>query len=459
MFPKKTYIDRRKKLKVKFDSGILLFLGNEESPMNYADNPYKFRQDSNFLYYWGLDEPALAAVIDIDNNEEIIFGDDVSLNDIIWMGPQPSIQEKAEEVGVEKTKPWEELPGYLKSDREIHYLPPYRGEQTITLSQMMNVDPTAVEFNASEKLIKAVVSQRERKTDEEVLQIETAVDLAAQMHIAVMQMLEPGMYEHEACGAMEGIVLASDSRLSFPPIFSVDGETLHNHYHGNQVKAGEILINDSGAESELHYASDITRTVPVSGKFTSRQKDIYQIVLNANKKAIKASRPGVKNKDVHLQAAREIASGLKDLGLMKGDIDQAVQEGAHALFFPHGLGHMLGLDVHDMEALGEKYVGYDEETQRSDQFGLSALRLGKKLEPGFVVTIEPGIYFIPELIDRWEEDGKHEAFINYQKVEEYKDFGGIRIEDDVLITEKDQRVLGMPIPKEIDEVERICQGE
>jgi len=459
MFPKKTYIDRRKKLKVKFDSGILLFLGNEESPMNYADNPYKFRQDSNFLYYWGLDEPALAAVIDIDNNEEIIFGDDVSLNDIIWMGPQPSIQEKAEEVGVEKTKPWEELPGYLKSDREIHYLPPYRGEQTITLSQMMNVDPTAVEFNASEKLIKAVVSQREKKTDEEILQIETAVDLAAQMHIAVMQMLEPGMYEHEACGAMEGIVLASDSRLSFPPIFSVDGETLHNHYHGNQVKAGEILINDSGAESELHYASDITRTVPVSGKFTSRQKDIYQIVLNANKKAIKASRPGVKNKDVHLQAAREIASGLKDLGLMKGDIDQAVQEGAHALFFPHGLGHMLGLDVHDMEALGEKYVGYDEEIQRSDQFGLSALRLGKKLEPGFVVTTEPGIYFIPELIDRWKEDGKHEAFINYQKVEEYKDFGGIRIEDDILITEKDQRVLGMPIPKEIDEVERICQGE
>jgi Xaa-Pro aminopeptidase len=459
MFPKKTYIDRRKKLKVKFDSGILLFLGNEESPMNYADNPYKFRQDSNFLYYWGLDEPALAAVIDIDNNEEIIFGDDVSLNDIIWMGPQPSIQEKAEEVGVEKTKPWEELPGYLKSDREIHYLPPYRGEQTITLSQIMNVDPTAVEFNASEKLIKAVVSQREKKTDEEVLQIETAVDLAAQMHIAVMQMLEPGMYEHEACGAMEGIVLASDSRLSFPPIFSVDGETLHNHYHGNQVKAGDILINDSGAESELHYASDITRTVPVSGKFTSRQKDIYQIVLNANKKGIKASRPGVKNKDVHLQAAHEIASGLKDLGLMKGNIDQAVQEGAHALFFPHGLGHMLGLDVHDMEALGEKYVGYDEETQRSDQFGLSALRLGKKLEPGFVVTIEPGIYFIPELIDRWKEDGKHEAFINYQKVEEYKDFGGIRIEDDVLITEKDQRVLGMPVPKEIDEVERICQGE
>ena len=459
MFPKKTYIDRRKKLKVKFDSGILLFLGNEESPMNYADNPYKFRQDSNFLYYWGLDEPALAAIIDIDNNEEIIFGDDFSLNDIIWMGPQPSIQEKAEEVGVMKTKPWEELPGYLKSDREIHYLPPYRGEQTITLSQIMDVDPTAVEFNASEKLIKAVVSQREKKTDEEILQIETAVDLAAQMHIAVMQMLEPGMYEHEACGAMEGIVLASDSRLSFPPIFSVDGETLHNHYHGNQVKAGDILINDSGAESELHYASDITRTVSVSGKFTSRQKDIYQIVLNANKKGIKASRPGVKNKDVHLQAAHEIALGLKDLGLMKGDIDQAVQEGAHALFFPHGLGHMLGLDVHDMEALGEKYVGYDEETQRSDQFGLSALRLGKKLEPGFVVTIEPGIYFIPELIDRWKEDGKHEAFINYQKAEEYKDFGGIRIEDDILITEKDQRVLGMPIPKEVDEVERICQGE
>ncbi|HMA62068.1 MAG TPA: aminopeptidase P family protein [bacterium] len=459
MFSKKTYIERRRKLKVQFDSGILLFPGNEESPMNYADNTYKFRQDSNFLYYWGLDEPALTALIDIDNDKEIIFGDDVSLDDIIWMGPQPSMQEKAERVGVKNTKPLADITEYLNTGQEIHYLPPYRGEQVVNLSQLLDYDTAEVEFNASEKLIKAVVAQREKKTDEEILQIETAVDLAAQMHLAAMQMLEPGMYEHEACGAMEGIALAADSRLSFPPIFSINGETLHNHYHGNQMQKGDILINDSGAESELHYASDITRTIPVKGKFTSRQRDVYQIVLDANKAGIKASRPGIKNKKVHLEAARVIASGLKDLGLMKGDVDEAVAQGAHALFFPHGLGHMMGLDVHDMEGLGEEYVGYDENTQRSDQFGLSALRLGKELKPGFVVTIEPGIYFIPELIERWQEDKKHQDFINYQEVEKYIDFGGIRIEDDVLITERDQRVLGMPIPKEIDEVEEVCQGE
>ncbi|MCF7886741.1 MAG: aminopeptidase P family protein [Candidatus Marinimicrobia bacterium] len=459
MFPKKTYMERRWKLKVQFDSGIILFLGNEESPMNYSDNTYKFRQDSNFLYFWGLDEPALAAVIDIDNNKEIIFGENVDLDDIIWMGPQPSLQEKAKDIGVKEARSLPELSDFLDTSREIHYLPTYRGDQVIHLSQLLDCDPAEVEFNASEKLIRAVVGLREQKTDEEVLQIETAVDLTAQMHIAAMEMLEPGMFEYEACGAMEGIALAAASRISFPSIFSVEGETLHNHYHGNQMKEGDILINDSGAESELHYAGDITRTIPVSGKFTGRQRDIYQIVLEANKTGIKASKPGITYKEVHLQAARVIAEGLKELGLMRGNLEEAVANGAHALFFPHGLGHMMGLDVHDMEGLGEDYVGYDEDTQRSDQFGLASLRLGKELKPGYVLTVEPGIYFIPELIDRWKEDGKHEAFINYDKVEEYKDFGGVRIEDDILITEKKQRILGMPIPKEVDEVERICQGE
>ena len=459
MFSKKTYIDRRKKLKVQFQSGILLFPGNEESAMNYSGNPYKFRQDSNFLYYWGLDEPDLVAAIDIDNNQEILFGDDVSLDDIIWMGPQATIKEKAEDIGADEARSLSELPKLLNTSREIHYLPPYRGDQVVYLSQLLDRTPTEVEFNASEELIKAVVAQREKKTDEEVLQIETAVDLAARMHIAAMEMLQPGMYEYEACGAMEGIALASDSRMSFPPIFSIDGETLHNHYHDNKMKKGDILINDSGAESDLHYASDITRTIPVSGKFTTRQRDIYQVVLNANKRGIKESLPGVKNQEVHLKAALEIAKGLTDLGLMKGDPKEAVNEGAHALFFPHGLGHMMGLDVHDMEGLGENYVGYDDETQRSEQFGLSALRLGKELEPGFVLTVEPGIYFIPELIDLWKKEDKFKSFINYEEVEKYKDFGGIRIEDDILITSNKQRVLGEPVPKEIDEVESVCQGE
>ena len=459
MFNKETYKKRREILMNNFDSGLLLFPGNVESPMNYPANTFHFRQDSSFLYYFGLDEANLFAVIDIDENREILFGDDFGIDDIIWMGPQPTMEEKAAKVGITETQPLSKLTEIFTKAKtkgqKIHFLPQYRGETKITMAELLDISAAKINQHSSPELIKAVVKQRNIKSTEEVREIELAIDIAAQMHIAVMKAIKPGMYEYEIAGALEGIALSANSRLSFPAILSVNGQTLHNHYHGNQMKAGDLVINDSGAESQLHYAADITRTYPVSGKFSTRQKAVYNIVLKAETEAIKMIRPGIKNKEIHLAAAKIIATGLKDLGIMKGNMDDAVAAGAHALFFPHGLGHMLGLDVHDMEGLGEDYVGYDENTTRSDQFGLAYLRLGKELEVGNVITVEPGCYFIPELIELWKKENKNSEFINYDKVEEYLDFGGIRIEDDVLVTEKGHRVLGTPIPKTVEELENL----
>ncbi len=463
MFSAKTYQARRSKLLERMGAELLLFVGNDESAMNYPANTYLFRQDSSFLYYWGLDEPGLVAVINGDKDETIIFGDDISLDDVIWMGPQLTIKEKASQVGVEKTAPLIKLKAYLDNavaaGTRIHYLPPYRSDTRIKLSQLLTKSLEEISVHASAPFIKAVVSQREVKSVAEVRQIEMALDVAYEMQINAMRLVKPAMYEHEIAGAMEGIARAADSRLSFPTIYSIHGETLHNHYHGHQMQEGNLVVNDSGAESPLHYASDITRTVPVGAKFTARQREIYEVVLGAQLEAIQAMRPDTKFKDVHLLAAKVIATGLKEIGLIKGEIEAAVAAGAHALFFPHGLGHMIGLDVHDMENLGEQYVGYDENTTRSDQFGLSALRLGKTLKPGFVVTIEPGVYFIPELIDRWQADKKHAQYIDYERVADFRDFGGIRIEDDVLVTHQGQRVLGRAIPKSIDEVEKTMGTE
>jgi Xaa-Pro aminopeptidase len=308
-------------------------------------------------------------------------------------------------------------------------------------------------------LIKAVVEQRSVKSQEEIDEIDTAVDIAYKMHTSAMKMIKPGIYENKIAGMIEGISLSLGNGLSFRPIVSVKGQILHNHSYTNFMEEGDLLVIDSGAESKLHYASDITRTLPVSGKFSQKQREIYQIVLKAEMEAMSSVRPGIMNKELHLGAAKIIAEGLRDLGLMKGDIDEAVRNGAHGLFFPHGLGHMMGLDVHDMEGLGENYVGYDEHTARSEQFGLSYLRLAKTLQPGYVFTIEPGIYFIPELIDLWRQQNSHEEFINYNKVDEYRDFGGIRIEDDVLVTENGSRVLGSKkIPKSVEDVEALTSS-
>ncbi len=458
MFDKTTYIKRREKLRQKVKDGIILISGNGYSPMNYPSNTYKFRQDSSFLYYFGIDLPGLAGIIDIDNNEDMLFGDDVTLDDIIWMGPQPTLKENAEKVGVKKTLPSKELSEKLRQaiDKKlkIHFLPPYRAENKIMLSQLLNIPISKLKEKSSTELIKAIVDMRSIKEEQEIKELEKAMDTAYLMHTTVMKMAKPGVYEREIAGVMEGIALSSGTMTSFPIILSKHGETLHNHDHSNKLKEGDLLLVDAGCESPMHYATDHTRTTPVGGRFSQIQKDIYQIVLDSQIKAIQAIKPGKTFLEIHLLACEVIASGLSDLGLMKGNVNQAVEQGAHALFMPHGLGHMMGLDVHDMEDLGENYVGYDDEIKRSDIFGTAFLRLGRKLQQGFVLTVEPGIYFIPELIQQWEANKKFAEFINYDKVKSYIGFGGIRIEDDVLVTGDGFHVLGKPIPKTIEDLEK-----
>ncbi len=458
MFKKEVYIDRRNRLKKEMSTGIALFPGNVEAAFNYPANTYHFRQDSHFLYFFGIDLPGFAAVIDFDNDQEYIFGNDFDIDDIIWMGPQPKVAELAEKVGITNTSPMNELQNLigkaLKDSRHIHFLPPYRGETDIQMAQLLNTSVFDIRKKASVQLIKAVVKLKEIKDEYEIAEIEKAVDIAYEMHTTAMKMAKPGVIEQKIAGTIEGISLALGGPASFPIILSMNVQTLHNHYHGNVLEEGRMMVTDAGAETQLHYASDITRTVPVGGKFSKRQADIYQVVLDANMNSIEAIKPGIKYRDVHFLAAKTIVEGLKNIGLMKGDTEAAVEAGAHTLFLPHGLGHMMGMDVHDMEGLGENYVGYDDQTIRSKEFGTAYLRLGKELKPGFVLTVEPGIYFIPELIDQFKAEGKFTDFINYEIVETYKDFGGVRIEDDVLVTESGYRLLGKPIPKTIEEVER-----
>ncbi len=462
MFETKIYKSRREALRQKIDSGILLLPGNNESAMNYAANTYHYRQDSNFLYFFGIDSPDMGGICDIDNDHDIIYGDDLGIDDIIWMGEQEKISSHAENAGVKIVKAYADLEKDLleaiKEGRRIHILPPYRGDTKLELKNLLSCSVDKVNGFISEEFIKAVVSLREIKDDFEIAEIEFAVDIAYKMHTTAMKMAFPGTWEREIAGMVEGVSLANGGAVSFPVILSMDGQTLHNHHHGNLLEKDRLMITDAGSESPLHYASDITRTTPVGGKFNSRQKEIYEIVLKANMEAIKASKPGVLNREVHFVAAKIIAKGLKDLGIMKGDVDEAVKAGAHALFFPHGLGHMMGLDVHDMEGLGEDNVGYNEKLKRSSQFGTAYLRMGKELKPGMVMTIEPGLYFIPALIDLWKSEGKFTDFINYDKVESYKDFGGVRIEDDILITQDGCRVLGKPIPKTVKEIEDLMKG-
>jgi Xaa-Pro aminopeptidase len=459
MFDKITYTKRRDALRKKCSGGILFFPGNDESPMNYAGNTYPFRQDSTFLYFFGIDLPDHSAIMDLDSGEDIIYGNNLDIEDIIWMGTQPLVSENSAKAGVTVTRPFTELKNniqnFLKQKRPVKILPPYRGDQRILISHVLDITLSRINEFISEEFIQAVISLREVKEEVEIQQIEFAVDVAYRMHTTMMKMSHPGTWEREIVGHMEGIAISNGGMVSFPVILSMDGHTLHNHYHGNLLNGGRIVVADAGCESPMHYASDITRSVPVGGMFSQRQKEIYEIVLAANVSSIREIKPGIYNRDLHLGAARIITEGLKAIGLMKGDTEEAVQQGAHALFFPHGLGHMLGLDVHDMENLGENLIGYDETVKRSEQFGIAYLRLAKKLKTGFVLTIEPGIYFIPELIDLWRKDNKFADFINYQKVETYKDFGGIRIEDDVLVTENSGRVLGKPIPKTVEEVERF----
>lgn len=463
MFSASTYVERRKKLKELVKTGLIFLPGNGDVPINYADNMYQFRQDSAFLYYFGLDKENLAAIIDVDKNQEFIFGDDRSIDDVVWMGFEEPLAEYAKKAGVENTAPLSNLSGVLKSANEkgqkIHWLPQYRADLIIKFEDWLGVHHSKVNSDASIELIKAVISQREFKSEEELSEIELALDLSYEMNTTAMKLSRDGLYEREVWGVIAGVAMKWGGFASFPIIFSQDGQTLHNHHHDNIMKNGRLLVLDSGAESPLHYASDITRTFPVSGRFTDKQKDIYEIVLAAQLKGIELMKPGVSFKDCHLGAAKVIAEGLINLGLMKGNADDAVSAGAHALFMPHGLGHHMGLDVHDCEGLGESNIGYDENYKRSEQFGLAYLRMGKELKPGHVITVEPGCYFIPQLIDNWKSDNKHTEFINFDKLDDYRDFGGIRIEDDIVVTENSHRILGKkPIPKTIQEVEAACNA-
>lgn len=456
MFSKETYAGRRKALKEKVGSGLLLFLGNNEVGMNYADNTYDFRQDSTFLYFFGQAYAGLNAIIDIDNDREIIFGDELTIDDIVWMGTQPTLHEKAARAGVTDVRPSADLEKYLAAAKSkgqiIHYLPPYRPAHSLALQSLLGIKPGTEQ--PSIPMIRAIVDLRNHKTAEEIEEIEKACNVTADMHITAIKMLRPGMRECEISAAIEDVAQATGMRLSFPTIATVNGQTLHNHYHGNICKSGQMLLVDAGAETEMGYAGDMSSTICVDPKFTMRQKEIYDIQVASHLAAVEALRPGVPFKDVYELSCRVVCEGLKNLGIMKGDPAEAVEAGAHAMFYPCGLGHMMGLDVHDMENLGEVWVGYDGQP-KSTQFGRKSLRLARPLEPGFVHTIEPGIYFIPELIDLWRSQHKFEDFINYSEVDKWRDFTGLRNEEDYLITETGARRLGKKIPLTTEEVEAM----
>ena len=459
MFSKEVYVNRRNALKAKMNSGVLLFLGTSEAAVNYPGNTYRYRQDSNFNYFFGLTDPDLAAIIDLESGEEIIFGNDVDIDDIIWMGPQPFIKDKAESVGVSKSFPFAELEKYVSDakakGRKVHFLPPYRNHNKILLNKMLGVGFDQMKAQASEEFIKAVVSLRLIKEECEIAELDTACNIGYAMHYTAMKMARLGMVEQELVGVMEGIAISQGLMPSFPIILSQNGETLHNHSHHQVLTDGRLIVIDAGAETNSNYCSDFTRTIPSSGKFTTRQKEIYDIVAAANNHVIEISRPGISYTDVHLSMARIMAQGLKDLNILKGDVDEIVANGAQALMMPHGLGHNMGMDVHDMEDLGENYVGYDDNYKRSTQFGLGSLRMGKMLEKGHVITDEPGIYFIPALIEKWKNEGTNAQFINFDVLEKYYDFGGIRLEDDILITDEGCRLLGSKrLPITTEEVER-----
>lgn len=458
MFKKETYTERRKILKQKVKKGLILLFGNDESPMNYADNTYHFRQNSTFLYYFGIQHPGLFALIDIENDREFIFGNDYTIDDIVWMGPQPTIAERGEQVGVKNSHPVAKLSSVIDSAKErgqtIHFLPLFRAENKIKIMGLLDVSPQEIGDRYSLDLVKAVISQREFKSTEELHEIEKAVDISVDMHLAGMRFAKPGMTEAQVTAEIHKTAIAAGGNISFPIIATKNGQTLHNHFHGNVIHEGDLFLIDAGFESPMCYAGDLSSTIPVSKKFSSEQREIYQVTLNAHQAAINALELGKPFKNAHIAACKSIFEGLKALGFTKGNTNDAVEAGAHALFFPCGTGHMMGLDVHDMEDLGEIWVGYNGHP-KSTQFGLKSLRLAKPLQTGHVFTIEPGIYFIPELIDLWRSQNKFKDFINWEKVDSFRNFGGIRNEEDFVMTETGAKLLGKPKPKTIEEVEAL----
>ena len=460
MFSKQTYIDRRNELKTLVGEGIVVLFGNNEAPCNYPANAYyPFRQDSSFLYYFGQQRDGLVGVIDIDSDQETLIGNDIDIEDIVWYGSVDSVSDLAAQVGVGHSAPMSHLKtiinSALREKRTIHFLPPYRHDTKIQMFDLLGIHPSQQKEAASLTLIKAIVKMRSRKTAEEIEELERAAEIGYQMHTTAMRITRPGLTEKYVGGQVDGIAHSLGAHESFATIFSQHGEIMHGNPSMAILEAGRLALCDAGAETINNYCSDNTRTFPVDGKFTQRQREIYTIVEECHDHALAISRPGVKYMDVHFSVCRLMTERLKELGLMRGDTDEAVRAGAHAMFLPHGLGHMMGMDVHDMEGLGQIYVGFDDETRPNlEQFGTNALRMGRRLEEGFVVTDEPGIYFIPALIDDWKASGHCKEFLNFDKLETYKDFGGIRIEDDLLITSDGCRFLGEKrIPYHPDEVE------
>jgi len=461
LFGKQTYVQRRAVLKEQVGSGIILLTGNNDSPANYPSNAYRFRQDSSFLYYFGQHREGLAGIIDIDNNREYLVGNDIDIEDIVWFGSVDSVADMAAQSGVANTLTMAQMADYLKKakaeGRTIHFLPPYRHDLMIQLMDILGIHPSQQRAQASVKLIMAVVNQRAVKTPEEIAEIERACAIGYEMHTTAMKMCRPGISEQEIAGRISGIASSKGCMVSFQSIVSMHGEIMHGYPSPRPLEAGRLLLCDAGAETNENYCSDNTRTTPISGRFTQRQKEIYNIVEQCHDYALTLAAPGVKWWDVHFGVCRLMTDKLKELGLMKGDTEEAVRAGAHAMFMPHGLGHMMGMDVHDMEGLGQTYVGFDDEVQPNlEQFGTNCLRCGRRLQEGFVMTDEPGIYFIPALIDDWKASGHCAEFLNFDLLETYKDFGGIRIEDDILITSDGCRYLGKErIPYHINDVEEF----
>lgn len=460
LFDRETYIQRRAVLRQAVGSGLILLTGNNDSPANYPSNVYSFRQDSTFLYYLGLHREGLAAVIDVEEGEEWLLGDDIDIDDIVWFGQVDSVADMAVQTGVAKSGPMKELTRLvtraLEQGRTVHFLPPYRHDWMIRLMDLTGIHPSQQRDAASLTLIKAVVAQRSVKSEGEIAEIERACAIGYEMHTTAMRLCKPGVTEQYIGGVLSGIASGRGCMVSFPSIVTMHGEIMHGNPSPRALEAGRLMLCDAGAETNENYCSDNTRTTPISGRFTQRQREIYSIVEDCHDLALSLARPGMKWWDVHFDVCRLMVDRLKELGLMKGDTEEAVQAGAHAMFMPHGLGHMMGMDVHDMEGLGQIYVGFDDEVRpRLDQFGTNCLRMGRRLQEGFVVTDEPGIYFIPALIDEWKATGHCAEFLNFPLLETYKDFGGIRIEDDLLITRDGCRFLGeQRIPYHIKDIEK-----
>lgn len=463
LFSKSTYVERRNELKKLVGSGLIVLFGNNDSPANYPSNTYKFRQDSSFLYYFGLHRNGLVGVIDVDNDREYLVGDEIDIEDIVWYGSVTSVAEMAEMTGVARTAAMRELPAIVESAKaqgeEVHFLPPYRFDNQIQIMDLLGIHPSQQKAAASLKLIAAVVKMRTTKTEEEIAELERAAEIGYEMHTTAMRLCRPGITEQYIGGMVDGIANAYGCMVSFQTIATQHGEVMHGNPSPAKLEAGRLMLVDAGAETNENYCSDNTRTTPVSGVFTQKQKDIYNIVVECHDHVLEVAKPGVKWWDVHFAVCRIITERLQQLGLMKGDVEESLKAGAHAMFLPHGLGHSMGMDVHDMEGLGQVYVGFDNEVRPSTQFGTNALRFGRRLQKGFVVTDEPGIYFIPALIDDWKKTGTNAQFLNFDKIDEYRDFGGIRIEDDVLITDEGCRFIGSKrIPYHVEDVEEFMRS-